>query len=68
LGMVPVMRGPAVSLAKWMDPDAQTPLKVLDIAAGHGLFGIAFGVRCAIWKAASKRLFCLTKREAKDIA
>jgi hypothetical protein len=37
--MAPVAEGVAVHVASWPDP----PRKVLDIAAGHGLFGIAVG-------------------------
>jgi hypothetical protein len=38
--MTPMMRSPAQAMAKLMDGDGGK-LKVLDIAAGHGLFGIA---------------------------
>jgi SAM-dependent methyltransferase len=40
--MAPMMAMPAQALARLVDANAQRPLKVLDIAAGHGLFGIAF--------------------------
>src|SRR6266550_1232820 len=41
-GMAPMMAMPAQLLAKLVDPAADRKLKILDIAAGHGLFGIAF--------------------------
>ena len=41
-GMAPMMALPSQLLAKLVDPNADRKLKVLDIAAGHGLFGIAF--------------------------
>ncbi|HEX6728690.1 MAG TPA: class I SAM-dependent methyltransferase [Pyrinomonadaceae bacterium] len=41
-GMAPMMMMPAQQIAKLVDPQADKPLKVLDIAAGHGMFGIAF--------------------------
>jgi 2-polyprenyl-3-methyl-5-hydroxy-6-metoxy-1,4-benzoquinol methylase len=40
--MAPMMAMPAQSLAKLIDPKANARLKVLDIAAGHGLYGIEF--------------------------
>jgi 2-polyprenyl-3-methyl-5-hydroxy-6-metoxy-1,4-benzoquinol methylase len=40
--MAPVMRVPAKQLAQHLDPTADQPLAILDIAAGHGLFGLAF--------------------------
>src|SRR6266550_5727158 len=40
--MAPMMAMPAQSLAKLIDPQANGKLKVLDIAAGHGLYGIEF--------------------------
>jgi ubiquinone/menaquinone biosynthesis C-methylase UbiE len=40
--MAPMMAMPAQSLAKLIDPKADAKLKVLDIAAGHGLYGIDF--------------------------
>jgi len=40
--MAPMMAMPAQSLAKLIDPKADGKLKVLDIAAGHGLYGIEF--------------------------
>lgn len=41
-GMAPMMALPAQLMAKLVDPQADRKLKVLDIAAGHGLFGQAF--------------------------
>lgn len=41
--MAPMMAMPAQLMAKLVDPAADGKLKILDIAAGHGLFGIAFG-------------------------
>jgi SAM-dependent methyltransferase len=41
-GMAPLMAMPAQMLAKLVDPQPAGKLKILDIAAGHGLFGIAF--------------------------
>jgi predicted nicotinamide N-methyase len=43
--MGPVIGLPAPKLAELGDPDADRPLRVLDLAAGHGLFGIAFAQR-----------------------
>lgn len=40
--MAPMMALPAQLLAKLVDPNADRKLKVLDIAAGHGLYGIDF--------------------------
>lgn len=40
-GMAPMMLLPAQQIAKLVDPEADKPLKILDIAAGHGMFGIA---------------------------
>ncbi len=40
--MAPMMAMPAQALAKMIDPNADSKLKVLDIAAGHGLYGIEF--------------------------
>jgi SAM-dependent methyltransferase len=39
--MAPLMGPPSESIAKIVDADAGKKWKVLDIAAGHGLFGIA---------------------------
>jgi len=41
-GMGPMMAMPASLMTKIADPQADRKLKILDIAAGHGLFGIAF--------------------------
>jgi SAM-dependent methyltransferase len=43
--MAPMMRGVAQAIAQLIDPDANRKLKVLDIAASHGLFGLAFAMR-----------------------
>ncbi|WP_010587744.1 class I SAM-dependent methyltransferase [Schlesneria paludicola] len=43
--MGPVMHMPAQLLANLIVADAQQPLKVLDVAAGHGLFGITVAQR-----------------------
>ncbi|HZE73619.1 MAG TPA: class I SAM-dependent methyltransferase [Pyrinomonadaceae bacterium] len=40
--MVPMMAMPAKLIAKLVDPSANQKLRILDIAAGHGLYGIAF--------------------------
>jgi len=40
--MAPMMALASQLLAKLVDPHADRKLKILDIAAGHGLFGIAF--------------------------
>jgi ubiquinone/menaquinone biosynthesis C-methylase UbiE len=40
--MAPMMAMPAQLLARLVDPDGNQKLKILDIAAGHGLFGLAF--------------------------
>lgn len=40
--MVPMMAMPSQQLARLVDSKANEPLKILDIAAGHGLFGLAF--------------------------
>jgi ubiquinone/menaquinone biosynthesis C-methylase UbiE len=41
-GMAGMMGLPSQLLAKLVDPSGDQKLKILDIAAGHGLFGIAF--------------------------
>jgi ubiquinone/menaquinone biosynthesis C-methylase UbiE len=38
--MAPMMAMPAQLMAKMLGPESERKLKVLDIAAGHGLFGI----------------------------
>lgn len=43
--MMPMMGGPAGAIAELVQPNRAGSLKVLDIAAGHGLFGIAFARR-----------------------
>jgi 2-polyprenyl-3-methyl-5-hydroxy-6-metoxy-1,4-benzoquinol methylase len=40
--MAPMMALPAQLLAQMIDPSADKPLKILDIAAGHGLYGLEF--------------------------
>lgn len=40
--MAPLAAMPAEMAARLVDPKAERPLRVLDIAAGHGLYGIAF--------------------------
>jgi len=57
-GMAPMMAIPAQMMAKLVDPTADRKLKILDIAAGHGLFGITFAthnkqaeVTAVDWKA-----------------
>ena len=40
--MAPLMDLPSQLLAKLVDPQGDRKLKILDIAAGHGFFGIAF--------------------------
>jgi len=40
--MAPMMALPAQLLAPLVDPNANESLKILDIAAGHGLYGLAF--------------------------
>ncbi len=43
--MAPMMQLPARLLAELVGGDPQQPLRVLDVAAGHGLFGIAVAER-----------------------
>ncbi len=43
--MAPLMQVPAQLLAGLVGGDAGRPLRVLDVAAGHGLFGIAIAER-----------------------
>jgi len=40
--MAPLMRMPARAVVDLVEVDAAAPLRVLDVAAGHGLFGLAF--------------------------
>jgi predicted nicotinamide N-methyase len=44
-GMAGMMSMPAQLMAKLVDPNADKKLEILDIAAGHGLFGIAFATQ-----------------------
>jgi len=44
-GMAGMMAMPAQLMAKLVDPNADRKLKILDIAAGHGLFGIGFATQ-----------------------
>ena len=41
-GMAPMMAMPAQLMAKLVDPNPSRKLRILDIAAGHGLYGITF--------------------------
>lgn len=41
-GMAPMMAMPAQELAKLVEVEAGRRVRVLDVAAGHGMFGIAF--------------------------
>jgi len=43
--MAPLMAMPSQLLAKLADPHANGKLRILDIAAGHGLYGLAFASR-----------------------
>ena len=43
--MAALMALPAQLMAQLVDPNADQKLKILDIAAGHGLFGISFATR-----------------------
>jgi len=43
--MAPMMAMPAQKLAPLVDPAANQKLKILDLAAGHGLYGLAFAKR-----------------------
>lgn len=43
--MAPMMALPAQLMAELVDPAANRKLRILDIAAGHGLFGLAFAKR-----------------------
>ena len=42
-GMAPMMTPPAQALAELLPLDATRPSRILDIAAGHGVYGIAVG-------------------------
>ncbi|HET7286070.1 MAG TPA: class I SAM-dependent methyltransferase, partial [Pyrinomonadaceae bacterium] len=44
-GMAGMMSLPAQLMTKLVDPNADRKLKILDIAAGHGLFGISFATQ-----------------------
>jgi len=44
-GMAAMMAMPAQLMAKLVDPSADRKLRILDVAAGHGLFGIAFATQ-----------------------
>ena len=44
-GMAGMMSMPAQLMAKLVDPSADRKLRILDVAAGHGLFGIAFATQ-----------------------
>ena len=57
-GMGPMMMMPAQLITKLVDPQPDRKLKILDIAAGHGLFGIGFAknnpqaeIHAVDWKA-----------------
>jgi ubiquinone/menaquinone biosynthesis C-methylase UbiE len=43
--MMPLMALPAQEIARLVPPAGEGPARVLDVAAGHGLFGIAFAER-----------------------
>jgi phosphohistidine phosphatase SixA len=43
--MAPLMRGAARAVVETVEVDPACPLRVLDVAAGHGMFGIAFATR-----------------------
>src|SRR6185295_9430066 len=43
--MAPMMRGAARAVVETVEVDGARPLRVLDVAAGHGMFGIAFAQR-----------------------
>lgn len=45
--MMPMMMMPAQAIADVLDVAAAGPIRVLDIAAGHGIFGIVIGQRNA---------------------
>jgi phosphohistidine phosphatase SixA len=43
--MAPLMRGAARAVVETVEVDEARPVRVLDVAAGHGMFGIAFAAR-----------------------
>ena len=43
--MAPMMRPVAPGIAQLIDPEANRKIRVLDIAASHGAFGLAFAIR-----------------------
>jgi SAM-dependent methyltransferase len=43
--MAPLIAAPARDIARLVESEGGRPIRVLDIAAGHGLFGIAFAKR-----------------------
>jgi len=43
--MAPMMAMPAQMMAALVDPEANQKLRILDIAAGHGLYGLAFATK-----------------------
>src|SRR4030095_433582 len=43
--MAPMMTLPAQLMAALVDPQADRKLKILDISAGHGLYGLAFATK-----------------------
>jgi ubiquinone/menaquinone biosynthesis C-methylase UbiE len=45
--MAPMMAMPAQLMANLVDPQADQKLKILDIAAGHGRYGLAFATKNA---------------------
>jgi SAM-dependent methyltransferase len=56
--MAPMMMMPSQLIPQLVDPNPERKLKILDIAAGHGLFGIAFAknnpqaeIHAVDWKA-----------------
>jgi predicted nicotinamide N-methyase len=44
-GMGALMFMPSQVMAKLVDPEAKDKLKILDVAAGHGFYGIAFATK-----------------------
>jgi ubiquinone/menaquinone biosynthesis C-methylase UbiE len=41
--MMPLMKGPAEWIANWVKENAPGTRKIMDVAAGHGIFGIEIG-------------------------